>query len=59
VVAAIPIPEFNFISYVQARMSAPETSSSTLMQGELAQKLLAIQQEKNRAIDDKPNTLQK
>jgi hypothetical protein len=33
-------------------MSAPDTSSSTLRQGDLAQKLLAIQQEKNRAIED-------
>jgi membrane protein involved in colicin uptake len=53
VVAARPIPESNFISSVQARMSAPETSSSTPRQGELAQKLLAMQQEKNRAIEDR------
>jgi hypothetical protein len=39
-------------STTQARMSAPDTSSSTLRQGDLAQKLLAIQQEKNRAIED-------
>jgi hypothetical protein len=34
-------------------MSAPDTSSSTLRQGDLARKLLAIQQEKNRAIEDR------
>jgi hypothetical protein len=52
VVEARPVPESSFINFVQARMTAPEIGLSTMRQGELAQKLLAMQQEKNKAIED-------
>jgi membrane protein involved in colicin uptake len=52
VVEARPVPESSFINFVKARMTSPEIGLSTMRQGELAQKLLAMQQEKNKAIED-------
>jgi hypothetical protein len=53
VVEARPVPESTFINSVQARMTTPEIGPSTMRQGELAQKLLAMQQQKNKAIEDR------
>lgn len=52
VVESRPIPESSFISAAQSRTSAPDPRPNTIMQGALAQKLLAMQKEKNKAIED-------
>jgi Pyruvate/2-oxoacid:ferredoxin oxidoreductase gamma subunit len=52
VIEARPIPTSTFISDAQARMTAPDPRANTVMQGTLAQKFLAMQKEKNKAIED-------
>jgi hypothetical protein len=54
---ARPTPESTFISTARENLVNPGTSSnaesSTIRQGELAKRLLAMQQEKNNAMEDK------
>jgi colicin import membrane protein len=53
---ARPTPESTFISTARENLVTPGTSSqaesSTIRQGELAKRLLAMQQEKNKAMED-------
>ncbi|KAM0913678.1 hypothetical protein ACQ4PT_012023 [Festuca glaucescens] len=53
-VEAMPTPESTFIAAAHTMATQGQTSSSTtLRQGELAQKLLAMQQQKNKAMEDR------
>ena len=51
VVEARPTPESTFISDAQSRLSQSNPAPTTLRQGELAQRLLTMQREKNKAIE--------
>jgi hypothetical protein len=53
VVEAMPIPASTFITDAARNLTQPESSSTTIRQGALAQKLLAMQIEKNKILEDK------
>ena len=54
---AVPIPHSSFTTAAQNMLNQPEPSSSTIRQGQLAQQLLAMQQEKNRALEEKKTAI--
>ncbi|KAM0920132.1 hypothetical protein ACQ4PT_007773 [Festuca glaucescens] len=48
-----PTPTSTFITAAQAMVNQVQASSSTIRQGELAQKLLAMQNEKDKAVEER------
>ena len=52
VVEARPVPQSAFISAAQSSMSPTEAQPNMLRQGALAQKLIAMKREKNKAIEE-------
>ncbi|KAM0845257.1 hypothetical protein ACQ4PT_056501 [Festuca glaucescens] len=48
-----PTPTFTFIIAAQATLNQVQASSSTIIQGELAQKLQAMQNEKDKAVEER------
>ncbi|KAK1616468.1 hypothetical protein QYE76_021985 [Lolium multiflorum] len=53
----VPTPESTFIASAREELAHPPTPTNTMRQGHLAQKLLALQQEKMKALEEKKQAI--
>ncbi|KAM3349207.1 hypothetical protein ACQJBY_022362 [Aegilops geniculata] len=57
VIAQGPVPESTFLSAAQLLVNQNQGSTSTIQQGEMAKKLLALKKQRDKELEDKKNAI--
>ena len=57
VIAQGPVPESTFLCAAQLLVNQNQGSTSTIQQGEMAKKLLALKKQRDKDLEDKKNAI--